>query len=919
MQATCRRRARVPTGLVGLALVLTLPVSAQQASPRRNGQDPGSSSYRGHDTPAPTLQALERATPIQLDGRLDEEIWRRAPAGTGFRQQRPNDGAPATQPTEIRVVFDHQALYVGARMFDSLGAAGVRSQLVRRDQEVESDWIELTFDTYHDHVGRTIFAVNPSGVKQDAGQATSFADPSWDPVWDVATAIDSAGWTAEFRIPFSQLRFTRESDVWGLQVWRTASRLNERSMWAYWGIQEAGGPQRFGHVEGIRATAGQRPLEILPYAVAQYDALRPGPAGDPFYDGSTGRFRVGADLKYRLTSNLTLDATINPDFGQVEVDPAVVNLSAFETFFEEKRPFFIAGGGIFSFGGFSCYFCSNVSSLSMFYTRRIGRQPQGLLPEGTEYADVPDGSTILGAAKLTGRTQSGWTIGLLDAMTGREHAPIQTGGVAGSQEVEPFTNYAVARVKRDLRSGNLILGGIATSVVRDLDDPLLRSRLPVHAEALGLDWSWAWKNRSYRFMGNLGASNVVGDSAAILRLQHSSARYFQRPDRGHGGNGLFSDAYEPGATRLGGYGGYARLSKEAGDWLWETAVNFRSPGFEVNDLAFLTRADYFWMNANVFRQWARPTSWYRQLSFIVGGQQQFNFDGDRTDLQGQVFGRMELLNYWELGGFHILRPEVYDDRALRGGPVVRRPSNYFTSIFANSDGRKSISAELNLGTGKNAEGARGYEVGLGVRLRPASNVQIRLSPFYGRFASSQQYVQAIADPTATAFSGYRYVMSDLKQEDLALNTRLNMTFTPTLTLELFAQPLLSSVDYSRFKEFDAPRTTRKSVYGEDIGTIVAVRNAAGEVESYQIDPDGPGAAAQFHLDNPDFGFRSLRGNAVLRWEYRPGSTLYLVWTQDRSSFDPFSDRFDLSRDLDRLAAAKPNNIFLVKVSYWLNF
>jgi len=485
--------------------------------------------------------------------------------------------------------------------------------------------------------------------------------------------------------------------------------------------------------------------------------------------------------------------------------------------------------------------------------------------------------------------------------------------------VEPFTNYFVGRVAKDLRGGATVLRAMGTSVVRDASDPFIAGRLSRHSEAFGFGTDMWFRKRDFHLMAQVAGTQVTGDSTAILRLQRSSARYFQRPDRHNGGNGFLSDAYDSSLTSLRGFGAYARFARESGKLLWEISTNLRTPGFDNNDITFFSRADYWYMGANIFPQWTKPTTWYRQLFFIAGGQQQYNFDGDLTDRQGQAYGQIQLRNYWNLSSFVIYRTQVFEDRLTRGGPVVRRPSNYFTSIFANSDGRKSISAELNLGTGKNAEGARGYEVGLGVRLRPASNVQIRLSPFYGRFASSQQYVQAIADPTATAFSGYRYVMSDLKQEDLALNTRLNVTFTPTLTLELFAQPLLSSVDYSRFKEFDAPRTTRKSVYGEDIGTIVAVRNTAGEVESYQIDPDGPGAAAQFHLDNPDFGFRSLRGNAVLRWEYRPGSTLYLVWTQDRSSFDPFSDRFDLSRDLDRLAAAKPNNIFLVKVSYWLNF
>ncbi len=895
------------------------PLAAQNGGPRERAA-PAASTHAGHDRPTPLLRAAQRTAPIRLDGRLDEPAWQATAAGNGFTQQRPTDGAPATQQTEIRMLFDDEALYIGARMYDSLGRAGVRTQLVRRDQEPQSDFLQLIFDTFHDHVGRTMFAVNPSGVKGDAGQASAYMDPSWDPVWDVATSIDSLGWSAEFRIPFSQLRFSPAPEqTWGLQVWRYVQRLNEMSMWSYWSQTDAGGVSQFGHVEGLRPGTDRKRGEILPYVVGQVDALRPGPAGDPFYDPNAQTLRVGADVKYRLSPSLTLDATINPDFGQVEVDPAVVNLSAFETFFQERRPFFVEGGGIFSFGSFNCYFCSNVSSLSLFYSRRIGRQPQGPLPQGTRYHDTPNATSILGAAKVTGRSRSGWSVGMLNAMTGSESARLILPGGPATQEVEPFSNYFVGRVKRDLRRGNLTLGAIGTSVVRQMDDPLLRERLPVHAEALGLDWNWFWKSRRYRFMGSVAASNVSGEAPAIQRLQRSSARYFQRPDREHGSNGLFSDAWDPEATRLGGYAAYARVGKEAGDWLWEAAVNLRSPGFEVNDLAFLTRADYVWMNANLFRQFTRPTGWYRSAFFIAGAQQQVNWDGDLTDRQLHGFARFQFLNYWSLGGFVIRRPETDDDRALRGGPVVRRPANTFIRTFAETDTRQAVSFELGFSTGTDAEGARGYGVGGGITVRPASNVQLSLRPDWNRSASSQQYVTAVADPTATDFGGRRYVVSDLRQDDLSLNTRLNVTFSPTLTLELFAQPFVSSVNYERFKEFDAPRTTRKRVYGEDGGTITEARNASGDITHYVIDPDGPGAAQPFQLGNPDFGFRSLRGNAVLRWEYRPGSTVFFVWTQDRSHLGPFDDRLSLGSDWRALRAASPNNIFLVKVNYWLNF
>jgi hypothetical protein len=910
-----------PLRLSVVSLILAGALDAQT-----QGANGVSGTHRAaeHALPSPRVQAIRRATPVELDGRLDEAIWSQAQAATDFRQAQPNIGNPAAQRTEIRIVFDDDALYVGARMFDDQGAAGVRSQLVRRDQETSnSDNIEVIFDTYHNHIGRTIFRVTPSGSRQDAGQAAEFADQSWDPVWEVKTNIDSAGWTAEFRIPFSQLRFARDSvQSWGMQVWRNHSRTNEISMWSYWGPDESGGASRFGHIDGISPGRGAgRRLEILPYVVGRYSYLQP-PLDplDPFYKRRDADARVGADLKYLLTSNVTLDATINPDFGQVEVDPAVVNLSAFETFFPERRPFFVEGSGTFGFGGFSCFFCSNVSSLSLFYSRRIGRSPQGSSPQGTQYSDRPDASTILGAAKVTGRTRNGFTIGLLDALTAREHATIQR-SVGGDtvQEVEPLTNYFVGRLKKDFNRGNLVFGGMVTSVVRSLDDPLLKDRLNAHSEAVGFDWNARWKNRAWSWVGNLAFTNNSGEPAAIRRLQNSSARFFQRPDRKSGSNGFLSDAYDPNATRLRGLGGYTRFAKDAGKWLFETAANWRTPGFEANDLAFNTRSDYIWMNGNLALSLSRPTSWYRNYFVVVGSQRQYNFDGDRTDTQFHtgIFG--QLLNYWQLNLFAIRRTDTYDDGLLRGGPVVIRPGNWFFNANIGTDSRKRVSVSLNPNFSRSDRGNTGFNASVGVEVRAASNVQLSFFPFFNRSSAVMQYVTAIPDPTATAFFGTRYVLSDLSQKTAGFDTRMNITFTPRLTFELYAQPFISSVHFKRFKQVAAPRTQTLQVFGEDVGTVsTQLDPTSGRPASYTIDADDTGPAAPFTLDNPDFVTRSLRGNAVLRWEYRPGSTLFLVWTRTGSSDAEGLGNFDFSRDLDALFGAKSDNIFLVKMNFWLN-
>ncbi|HSU17309.1 MAG TPA: DUF5916 domain-containing protein [Longimicrobium sp.] len=901
---------RAPLAALAAGALAAAPAPAQVTPASHPGQPAGHTS----GGPTPQVAAVRRTDPISIDGKLDEPVWTSAPAATDFRQQDPNEGQPATQRTEVRLAYDDEALYIGARMYDSLGAAGVRTRLARRDEEPEGDFIQLIFDTYHDHTGRTVFWVNPSGARSDAGQASPSADPSWDPVYSVETRVDSAGWTAEFRIPFSQLRFPRDSvQTWGMQLWRFIERRNEMDMWSFWGKNESGGPSRFGHLAELHVPRQRRSVELLPYALARQSFVRPLQPGSPFESTHQSTWRVGGDVKALLTSTLTLDATINPDFGQVEVDPAVVNLSQYETFFDEKRPFFVEGSGLFGFGDFNCHFCSNISSMSPFYSRRIGRSPQGFVSQPAVFTHSPESSTILGAAKVSGRLGNGLQVGVLDAVTRSERALAQdSDGDQFTEQVEPPTNYFVGRVKRNLRGGNLTVGAIGTSVYRGFDSDALRDLIPQRAEALGADWNWYWNNRAWSLIGNFVVSEAGGDSASVLRLQRSSARYFQRPDRGQGSNGLFSDRFEPGATSLRGFGGYTRLAKDAGPWQFETAVDYRSPGFEVNDLGFLPRADYVWMNANLLRVWNKPTRHYRSLVAIAGSQQQVNFDGDLTgrDLHAYLGGQFP--NYWNVNGFVIWNSALSDDRLTRGGPVVRTPSDLTGYLNVSTDSRKAVVFSTNPYYSTSTDGTHAWSANLSMRVKPASNVQLSVGPAYSMNQVRTQFITRLEDPTVTNFFGERIVFSDLEQHQLSMNTRLNWTFSPTLTLEVFAQPLVASGSFSRFKEFAAPRSIRKTVYDDrQISPIVD----DGATIGYTLDPDRNPATANFTLPNPDFNFRSLRGNAVLRWEYRPGSTLFFVWQQQRSGVESFGD-FRFGRDAPGVFNAPPDNVFVVKFSYW---
>jgi hypothetical protein len=469
-------------------------------------------------------------------------------------------------------------------------------------------------------------------------------------------------------------------------------------------------------------------------------------------------------------------------------------------------------------------------------------------------------------------------------------------------------------VKKEFNQGATTVGVIGTSAVRRLGgDTVLDDRLRRHAEAVGLDWEHAWHQREYTWVGSVVASNAAGSPRAIALTQRSSAHYFQRPDREVGSGGLFGAGYDTTAMSLRGYGLYTRLAKDNGDWLWETAQNWRSPGFEVNDLAFLDRADYRWMNANLGRQWTVPTRWYRDISATVGGQTQFNYDGLRTDLQYQAYYGMEFPNYWNLRSFAIHHPAVDDDRLTRGGPAVKRTGYNFGHFQVSTDPRQRAVFDFSVEAGRGIRsGTHTLILQPGMALKPTPSIFIQLSPSYNADGDAAQYVTAVPDPTATAFGGTRYVFAFIKTRTLSLDLRMNWTFTPDLTLQLFAQPFFASGNYGHFREFAAPRTIRKLEYGRDVGTIT--HDAAAR--QYTVDPDGSGPAAPFTFDDPDFSDRSLRGTAVLRWEYRPGSTVYFVWTQQRFGSDPVGN-FDFGRSYTALTHDRPDNVFLIKVNYWL--
>ncbi|HEU0014805.1 MAG TPA: DUF5916 domain-containing protein [Longimicrobium sp.] len=827
-------------------------------------------AHAAGDTTAPVAVAVRAASAIRLDGRLDDAAWAAATPVTSFTQVDPQEGQPVSEATEARILFDDEAIYVGVRFGDR---SPVSTRLGRRDMDLsDSDWVGVVLDSYHDHQTAYSFDINPSGVRRDALKTDNGDDMSWDAVWAGAAAIDSAGWSAEYRIPFSQLRFNPASEqTWGVQIERIIGRRNEYAVFSFTPKQQRGGIARFGHLTGLRDIRTGRRLEVLPYTVLRADYTDPGL--NPFREEGDLGPSVGADVKYRITSDLTLDATINPDFGQVEQDPADVNLTAFETQFAEKRPFFVEGAEIFSFAGGYL-----PTGGELFYTRRIGGRASGLAPE-TELADVPSDSRILTAAKLSGKTRGGWSIGVMEALTRREQARFRLDdGTSDEMVVEPLTNYFVGRLRRDSDGGQRRIGGIFTAVNRDLESEALEATLHSAGYTAGVDFRQEFAARRWALTGYAVGSHVRGSKEAITLTQVRSHRYFNRLDADH----LELDA---DATSLTGFSAQVAVRKQAGNWRGGVSAGTISPGFEINDLGYQRRGDRADVNANLTYVENKPGPVFRYWEASAEEILEHSYGGYMVQ-QNVGFGAFaQTHNYWAFNVNLGRNSEATDDRTTRGGVLMRRPAHNRMGLYVASDRRKPIVGEFNTyyqedeGTGWSAN------AGLGLQLKASPRWNLSMGPSFSRFVTPTQYLGASPDPTATATEGYRFFFADLDQTTVTLNTRFNYTFNPDLTFELFLQPFVTAIDFGRTHTLTASR-------------------------SFVFDPSDEAAPT-------DFTVRSLRGNALLRWEWRPGSTVYFAWQQTREGVSEGAD-FNLSDERAELFRNKPDNVFVLKINYWLN-
>ena len=848
------------------ALAIPAAAGAQQAA---NGS-PAPMATAG---PAPILRTVAvraQQAPV-LDGRDDDAVWRTAKVIDGFRVYDPvEDGDPKLR-TEARAAYDAHNFYVFVRAFDP-HPDSIVAMLSRRDERTPSDQIKIVIDSYHDRRTGYEFAVNPVGVKRDYYVSNDTdEDGSWDAVWYVATAIDSLGWTAEFRIPLSQLRFANLAEhTFGFGVYRDIARYNERISWPVLRVSRPGFASQLGEVGGIVDLATPRRLEIMPYTVAKSFSR-----GEVREDGSIDygqrqEISAGADIKYGVMSNLTLDATINPDFGQVEADPAVLNLSAFETFFQERRPFFLEGTGIYRFDTS----CNDGQCSGLFYSRRIGRSPQ--LHDGDP--STPNATTILGAAKLTGRLGRGLSVGVLDALTQRERG-------AEDQTVEPQTNYFVARAQQDLRNGQSGFGLILTSVNRSLDD--ISSSLRRSAMTGGFDWRHRFLANNYQVSGYLAASRITGSEEAIALAQRCCVHNFQRPDD--------EVEYDPTRTSLSGTAGSFNFSKVGGgNTRFETWYSRTSPGYDINDIGFMggddSQAAGFWLGI----RFDRPKYFYRRANINFNHWNNWTTEGLRTSFGGNFNAHAELMNaVWVHGGINANNYglKVYSDRMARGGPAVRRPPSWNTWFGIDGDMRKAVAPNFWFGTFSAAEeGSKGWWVDPGVRFTVSDRLQMHFTAGYSKDITGAQFYGIEGEPGA---EGTHYLFARLEQRVTSAAARINFTATPSLSLQLYARPFIATGDYTNLMELDQPRSGEFTERFRPFGTS----------------------------DPSEFTFSSYQSNAVVRWEYRPGSALFLVWQQGRQLYDDQTrdaGNFNLPRDSYRLFEQHPDNVLLVKASFWFN-
>ena len=806
---------------------------------------------------------------IRVDGRLDDAAWQAATPILDFVQKEPVEGARPSDRMEVRFAYDDAAIYVGARM---ASGAPIQAPMDRRDQDDQAENFVVYFDTYLDRRTASGFGVTAAGVRLDEyfGSDEEFGEEDYNPVWVARTSVDAQGWIAELRIPFSQLRFSDvEQQVWGLNIKRWVPTRNEEVFWALVRRTEEGWASRFGDLHGISGIRPSRRIELLPYVAGASHTFGDPEPGNPFLESADLDGRVGLDAKIGLGSNLTLEATVNPDFGQVEADPAEVNLSAFETFFDERRPFFLEGANLL-----------NNQDDNWFYSRRIGAQPIGRAPG--EFVDYPQTATILGAAKLTGRLASGTSIGMLGAVTDEEFARTFTPGLPfGRVQVAPRATYGVARMQQEfgLPGSHVAIMGTFGHRTFAPGDPL-SALLTRNALGVNGEMNLRMRDGDYEFEVHGGATRVDGEAAAIDRVQRASARYLQRPDADH------LAPYDPTRTSLSGgkYGSTFRR-RNARHWLWQVGFETETPELEMNDVGRFNTGDGTRVNGRLEYRETVPGRWYRDYSLVTSSGHEWNFGGEMQLAQISPTFEMTLPNFWEAQIGAVFNSRLQNQNLTRGGPSMERPGSWRTTLEVDTSEASETRAGVDAEYGRTEDGGVTFVVEGEVTLQPNPQWQLAIGPAYERRVDTQQYVSTLAGGRPATF-GSRYIFAHVDRSTYSMEVRLNYTFKPDLTLDFYGEPFAASGRYDHFGELAAARTR------------------------LMIPLTGT-------LPSRDFNVESFRSNLVLRWEWRAGSTLYLVWQQDREREEALGTRVGLG-DMFSSIGRSGDNFFAIKATFWMS-
>jgi hypothetical protein len=834
-----------------------------------------------------------------INGILDDHAWTTGTWESGFTQHEPHNGLAPSQHTEFCIMYDDIYLYVAMRAYDS-EPDSIVSRMTRRDNS-DGDFVGVAFDSYYDQRTAFIMGVTAGGTRFDFIMSNNGQneDPTWDPNWLARTNINDWGWEAEMRIPLSQLRFKKNgTGTWGLEVFRMIHRHGEMSFWQHIPANSPGIVHLFGEMKGMDHIHPRQVFDISPYLVTSGETYQ-SQSGNPFLSGREGHLKAGLDAKIGITNNFTLDLTVNPDFGQVEADPSEVNLTAFETFFQEKRPFFIEGRNISSFSlGIGD---GSLGNDNLFYSRRIGRRPVGQIQtNGDAWVDRPSFTNILGAAKLTGKTQQGLSLAVIQSVTGEANAKIDINGERSFKTLEPLTNYFVGRVQQDYNDGNMILGGIFTSTHRNLDENL-NSQMHGQAYSGGIDFTKFFKDKTWMFNVNTAVSHVAGSEEAILRTQRSPARYFQRPDADH-------VKLDSARTSLTGSGGRVQILKTgSGHWSMLGSVIWKSPQFEINDLGFMREADNIlqvvWVG---YREW-EPKGFYRSYNINMNQYNVWNFGGQQVMGGANINGFIRYKNFWSTNAGVEYNFSMLSTTMLRGGPALRMPDRVNTWFGSSTDFRKklvlNVSGRYSFGLDENL---RSISIGPGITYKPADNFNFSFNPSYMKSFDMLQYVSQVQYQGTT-----RYIFATIDQNVVNFSFRVNYTITPDLTIQYWGQPFVAAGKYNDFKFITNPRAQDFKDRFQPYNT-----NQLSIDENLYIVDDDLDGSIDYRFRNPDFSFREFLSNLVIRWEFNPGSSVYFVWNQTRSVNGNFGEMHYFN-DLDQMFSVKPHNIFLIKFSYRL--